>query len=90
MTSFVTRISPKKLVSNCDLKSSNDTPSTGPMTSYPALLINTSTLCLSFTIFAKASFTDFSLLTSGCKTSRGRFSCLAISFILEIYLYFSL
>jgi hypothetical protein len=44
ITSFVTLIMPKKLVSNWDLNSSSDKSSTAPLTPYPALLTNTSIL----------------------------------------------
>ena len=64
-TCCVTRITPKKLVSNCAFISSIDISSRDRKSPYPALFTNTSILLFSAaTISSIASLTDLSSLTS--------------------------
>jgi hypothetical protein len=65
-TCCVTRITPKKLVSNCAFISSIDISSRGPKSPYPALFTNTSILSFSAaaTILSIAFLTDIPSLTS--------------------------
>src|SRR5215211_1069851 len=63
-TCCVSRITPNKLVSNCDLISSTDKSSKAPTRPYPALFTSTSILSFSDSTFSIESLIEASSFTS--------------------------